>query len=139
MHATWSVHAITMSPTQCLELAQRFLVEGRYAACLRLVAPLTTRAPRTKDDLAAYRIRAMACYALGHQGEAEWAATRVLRRRPKDAATMRLLVRSLQRQGRHRDAAQWMTRLDELGTDTWDDDTALPVPRPTHPRRRSAA
>ena len=44
-----------------------------------------------------------------------------MRRRPKDAAMMRLIVRVLQREGRHRDAAGWMTRLDELGSDTWDD------------------
>lgn len=128
-----------MSPIQCLELAQRFLDEGRYVACVRTVAPLTTRAPRTKEDLAAYRILATASYAMGHLAEAESAAVRVLRRRPRDAATMRLLVRVLQREGRHRDAARWMTRLDELGTDTWDDDSAVLVPPPTLPRRSSAA
>lgn len=129
-----------MTPTQRLDIAQRFLREGRYVACLRMVEPLTTRAPRTSADLTAQRARATASYALGHLGDAELAALRVVRRRPKDAATMRLLVRTLQRQGRHRDAAQWMSRLDALGTNTWDDDSAVLVPRPASaPRRQPAA
>ncbi|GAA1745135.1 MAG TPA: tetratricopeptide repeat protein [Tetrasphaera sp.] len=110
-----------MTTEQRLSLATRLLEDGRYAASARLVAPLTVRAPRTKDDLAAQRILARSAYALGRLAEAEQAAGRVVRRRPKDAAMMRLIVRVLQREGRHRDAAGWMTRLDELGSDTWDD------------------
>ena len=90
--------------------------------------PLTARAPRTRADLDAQRLRAHAAYHLGRLAEAEQASLRVLTRRAKDEAMMRLLVRVLQREGRHRDAAAWMTRLDELGTDTWDDtSTATPA------------
>ena len=42
---------------------------------------------------------------------------------------MRLLVRVLQREGRHRDAAAWMTRLDELGTHPGVTAIGVPVPR----------
>ncbi|MEI2778172.1 MAG: tetratricopeptide repeat protein [Tetrasphaera sp.] len=124
-----------MTTSQRLELAQRFFDEGRYAACLRLVEPLTLRAPRTKDDLTAQRLLARSAYAVGKLVVAQTAAERVLRRRPQDAETMRLLVRVLQREGRHVDAARWMTRLDELGTDTWTDDSAMP----TGPRRPAGA
>lgn len=123
-----------MTLTQRLELASRFVDEGRYAAGLRLVGPLTEKAPRTKEELTAYRLSARANYGLHHFGPAARAARRVLVRRPKDADTMRLLVRSLQREGRHRDAAEWMSRLDALGTDTWDDDSASATPvRPPRP------
>jgi Flp pilus assembly protein TadD len=113
-----------MTTEQRLSLAERFLAERRYAASLRLVDPLTARAPRTKEDLAAHRLLAHAAYGVGRMAAAERAARRVLTRRPKDAAMMRILVRALQRQGRHHEAALWMTRLDELGTDTWDDPAA---------------
>ena len=117
-----------MTPQQRLDLAQGFHTQGRYAAVLRLVAPLTARAPRTRADLDAQRLRAHAAYHLGRLAEAEQASLRVLTRRATDEAMMRLLVRVLQREGRHRDAAAWMTRLDELGTDTWDDtSTATPA------------
>ena len=125
-----------MTVAQRLTLAERFLADGRFAACARLVAPLTTRAPRTRDELAAQRLLGQAAYALGRMGPAEQAARRVLARRPKDKAMMRLLARALTRVGQHREAADWMTRLDDLGTDTWDDDTAAPAV-PT--RRRTAA
>jgi Flp pilus assembly protein TadD len=118
-----------MTLTQRLDLASRLVDEGRYAAGLRLVEPLTAKAPRTKEELTAYRILARANYGLRHFGKAEMAARRVITRRPKDAETMRLLVRSLQREGRHRDAAEWMTKLDALGTDTWDDDSGVLSPR----------
>ena len=122
-----------------LDLAHRFLREGRYAASRRLVEPLTQRAPRTKEDLAAYRVRARADYGMGHAGAAEQAARAVLSRRPKEAGTMRLLVRALIQQGRHREAATWMSRLDELGTDTWNDDSGMPpAPVVRRPRRRAA-
>lgn len=109
-----------MTNAERLAVARRFLTEGRYVACLRLVGPLTERAPRTKEDLEAQRLLARAGYALGQMRVVEQAARRVVRRRPKDAATMTLLVRSLNRQGRFAEAAQWMTKLDDLGTDTWD-------------------
>lgn len=128
-----------MTTTQRLDLAQQFLDDGRYAACLRLVTPLTQRAPRTAAELTAQRLLARASYAVGRMSAAEVAAERVLRRRDKDADMMRLLVRTLQREGRHRDAAQWMARLDALGTDTWDDDSGAPVPRPSTARRSHAA
>lgn len=113
-----------MTTDQRLSLARRFLTERRYAASLRLMGPLTTHAPRTKEDLAAHRLLAHAAYGVGRMAAAERAARRVLARRAKDAAMMRILVRALQWQGRHRESAEWMTRLDELGTDTWDDPAA---------------
>ncbi|HQF02837.1 MAG TPA: hypothetical protein PK868_02480 [Phycicoccus sp.] len=130
-----------MTIHQRLSLAERFLAEGRYAACLRLVGPLTTKAPRTADELAAQRLLAKAAYAVGRLAVAEQAARRVIRRRPKDEAMMRLLVRVLQREGRHRDAAELMSRLDALGTDTWDDDAAsgeVAQPVAEEPKRRSS-
>lgn len=127
-----------MTTIQRLDLAERFLDVGRFTACLRVVEPLTGRAPRTSADLRAHRLQARAAYGLGRMRLAESSATAVLRRRPKDAETMRLLVRVLQREGRHRDAATWMATLDELGTNTWDDDSAMPVPRPHRPRHHAA-
>ena len=60
----------TMTPQQRLDLAQGFHTQGRYAAVLRLVAPLTARAPRTRADLDAQRLRAHAAYHLGRLAEA---------------------------------------------------------------------
>lgn len=113
-----------MTTTARLELARRFLGERRHSAALRLIEPLTTRAPRTRDDIDAYRVMALAAYGLRRYAEAESAAGRVLSRRPKDVEMMRILVRALQGQGRHADAAAWMSTLDALGSDTWDDPAA---------------
>ena len=128
-----------MTVNQRPDPAPRHLDEGRYAACLRLVTPLTARAPRTAAELTAQRLLARASYAVGRMSAAEVAAERVLRRRDKDADMMRLLVRTLQREGRHRDAAVWMSRLDALGTNTWDDDSGRPVPKPAPAQRGRAA
>lgn len=119
-----------MTVEQRLHLAESFLAQGRYAAATRLVLPLTTHAPRNAQDLTAQRVLAHAAYGLGQLAVAEQAARRVLVRRRKDEAMMRLLVRTLQREGRHQDAAAWMTRLDALGADTWDEQAA---PDPDQP------
>ena len=83
-----------MTPQQRLDLAQGFHTQGRYAAVLRLVAPLTARAPRTRADLDAQRLRAHAAYHLGRLAEAEQASLRVLTRRAKDEAATALATSS---------------------------------------------
>ena len=119
--ASERVGRAVMTTEQRLSLATRLL--ERRPVCRERAPRRSLDRPRAPDQgrPGGTTVLARSAYALGRLAETEQAASRVVRRRPKDAAMMRLIVRVLQREGRHRDATGWMTRLDELGSDTWDD------------------
>jgi tetratricopeptide (TPR) repeat protein len=151
-----------MTPFDRYRHAQRLFTERRYIAAARELEHLLaeTRDASTHDAIThdamthdamtgtvglgdAPLLLARSYYHSAQLGRAEATARALVEADPTDVYAVLLLARSLQRRGRHAEAATWLRRLDGMGYDTWSDEfspvaSEAPV-MPPRPRRTQAA
>ena len=85
--------------------AQAFFEAGQPAEAVRLLDEVVAASP---DSTAAFELRARALFASAQLGRAEQAFRALVERTPDDAWSRTALARTLERQGREREAAgQW--------------------------------
>ncbi|MDP9465958.1 MAG: tetratricopeptide repeat protein [Actinomycetota bacterium] len=97
-----------MTPDTTLDAFRRahaFFDAGQPAEAVRLLDEVVAASP---DSTAALELRARALFASAQLGRAEQAFRQLVERAPDDAWSRTALARTLERQGRDREAAgQW--------------------------------
>ncbi len=102
--------------------AQRLFADRRYAAAARELESVLGHADAADEHGDARLLLARAYYLSAQLGRAEQASRAMLESDPTDVYAALLLARTLQRRGRHAEAATWLRMADALGHDTWSDD-----------------
>lgn len=110
-----------MTPLQNLRTAERLVAQGRYEAAIQVLEPVVARRSRATALAGAPLLLGRAYYLADHLPQAEATARTLLRRDADDAEALRLLARIMTRRGGYREAGRLLTRLDDLGVDTWAD------------------